>query len=344
MLRAACAWTLDNGEGSAVALDPRVVPLLRGIADLASLAAASREVGVPYRTAWAALEEASRLVGVPLAELTRGRGAVLTPLGKRLVAADDDGTRLLEARLSPVGIDVKQPLPRPGRPLKVAASHDIALAQLRDRWRVAHAIDLQFHGSAESLDAYRMGSVDVAGFHVVRGATRVNDPLLKRLDGQRDVLIRFLTREQGLIVPRGNPRRLRGVKDLARSGVRVVNRQPGSGTRLLFDRLIARAGLEGPRLPGYDNEEFTHAAVAATVAAGKAEVGFGIRAAAAQFGLGFVRVATERYLFVCRRRMLERPALEAFRKLLGAPATRAVIAPLPGYALDRPGELASGRP
>jgi molybdate transport repressor ModE-like protein len=344
VLRAGCAWRFDDGESAPVALDARVVPLLHGIADLRSLAAASREAGVPYRSAWAALEEASRLIGAPLAELTRGRGAVLTPLGKRLLAADDDGTRLLETRLAPIDVDPRAPLPRPGRALRVAASHDIALAQLRDRWRLAHAIDLQFHGSAESLDAYRAGNVDVAGFHVVRGATRVNDPLLRRLDGQRDVLIRFLTREQGLIVPRGNPRRLRGVRDLGRGGLRIVNRQPGSGTRLLFDRLLERAAVQARGLAGYDNEEFTHAAVAATVAAGRADAAFGIRAAAAQFGLGFVRVATERYLFACRRSVLERPSLEAFRKLLGAPATRAVIAPLPGYALDRPGELASGKP
>jgi len=321
-----------------------VLGLLRGIADLRSLAAAAREARIPYRSAWAVLEGAAAQIGTPLAELTRGRGAILTPLGRRLVAADDEVVRVVAQRVHVIELDRDARPAKRGQPLRVAASHDIALAQLKDRWRLSHGVALEFHGSAESLDAFHAGSVDVAGFHVVKGATRGGDPLLARLDRAHDVLIRFLTRDQGLILARGNPLRVRDVSDLIDGALVLVNRQPGSGTRLLLDRLLVRAGADPAGIPGYGNEEFTHAAVAATVAAGKADVGFGIRAAAAQFGLAFVPVATERYLFACRRRMLDRETMQAFRALLAAPATRSVIRPLPGYALDRPGELASGRP
>lgn len=221
--------------------------------------------------------------------------------------------------------------------LRVCASHDIALAQLRDRWRVAHAVALEFHGSAASLDLYKSGRAHVAGFHIAVG--RHDEPLLASLDASRDCVLRFLTRAQGLIVPRGNPRRVRGIEDVVAKRLTIINRQPGSGTRLLFDRLLARAHIAPGILAGYSTEEFTHAAVAATVAAGRADVGFGIRAAAAQFGLGFVPIVTERYLFALARATLESAPIVAFRALLASRATRAVVTPLPGYALDAPGTL-----
>jgi hypothetical protein len=108
---------------------------------------------------------------------------------------------------------------------------------------------------------------DVAGFHVLPG----DRLLLGMLRATRDVPLRFLRRSQGLILPRGNPRRVRTLADVARKGLRFVNRQPGSGTRLLLDQLLERVGLRPADVDGYANEEFTHAAVAATVAAGKAD-------------------------------------------------------------------------
>jgi molybdate transport repressor ModE-like protein len=337
-LSALSAWVLRDADGAGgQVVDARVLPLLRSIATLRTLVAAAPAAGVPYRTAWAVLEQAEEEIGVPLVELTRGRGALLTPFAKRWLVADAEALRALAGVAA---LDV-QPArsrrsPRPVPPLRIAASHDIALAQLRDRWRVAHDILLEFHGSAESLDALQAGQADLAGFHVaVDGhSAHERDPLLARLDAARDVVLPFLTRMQGLILPRGNPRRVKSIGDVAAKRLSIVNRQPGSGTRILFDRLLARAHVDPAAMPGYTNEEFTHAAVAATIAAGKAEAGFGIQAAAAQFGLAFVPVISERYLFACRRRMLDTPRIAAFRALLASSATRAVVRPLPGYALE----------
>jgi len=298
-------WRIEGHRGADAPLDVRLPALLRGIDTHGSLAAAARDVGIPYRSAWALLEEAERVVGTALA-VSSGRA---------------------------------RPVDTRPRALRVAASHDIALAQLKDRWRLAHDVTLTFAGSAASLEAYAAGRVDLAGFHVASGVARTSDPLLTRLDPERDAVIRFLTREQGLVVPRGNPRRVRSLRDVRTKRLTIVNRQPGSGTRLLLDRLLAREGIAPATIAGYANEEFTHAAVAATVAAGRADAGFAIRAAAAQFGLGFVPVATERYLFACAKRAAESPRIMAFRALLASRATRAVVAPLPGYAVDAPGAL-----
>jgi len=349
-LSALSAWVLRDADGTGgQVVDARVLPLLRSIATLGTLVAAAPAAGVPYRTAWAVLEQAEEEIGAPLVELTRGRGALLTPFAKRWLVADAEALRALAGVPA---FDV-QPAharrsPRPVPQLRIAASHDIALAQLRDRWRVAHDILLEFHGSAESLDALQAGQADLAGFHVaVDGhVAHERDPLLARLDPARDVVLPFLTRTQGLILPRGNPRRVKSIGDVAAKRLSIVNRQPGSGTRILFDRLLARAGVDPAVLPGYTNEEFTHAAVAATIAAGKAEAGFGIQAAAAQFGLAFVPVISERYLFACRRRILDTARVAAFRALLASSATRAVVRPLPGYALevtDEPADAAVER-
>ena len=114
-------------------------------------------------------------------------------------------------------------------------------------------------------------------------------------------LIWFVSRVQGLMVAPGNPKAVASVADLNRPGLRFVNRQRGSGTRTLLELLLARAGVDRARIAGFENEEFTHAAVAALVAGGVADVGFGVEAAAAQFRLGFVPVTTERYFLICRR-------------------------------------------
>lgn len=331
-------WTARRGARE-TALDARLPALLAGIARSGTLAAAARAAGVPYRSAWAVLEEAAHDIGLPLAELARGRGATLTALGARFVTAHEAaqatlaGLEALEARVREARRE------SPAAPLRAAASHDIALAQLRDRWRLAHGVALEFHGSAESLDLYRRGSAELAGFHVERDATRTSDPLLRSLDPRRDVLLSFLTRTQGLIVPRGNPRRLRSLRQLVARGLTLVNRQAGSGTRLLLDRMLARERIDPTRVLGYAQEEFTHAAVAATVAAGRADAALGIEAAAAQFGLSFVPLALERYCFACRRRDVDGARIAAFRALLASDATRAVVAPLPGYVLEGPGEI-----
>jgi molybdate transport repressor ModE-like protein len=336
------AWAVGDGAEQKRALDARTLPLLAAIARTGTLVAAARACGIPYRTAWGVLEEAGRDLRVPLVALARGRGATLTPLAQRWLAADESVKRAVDQ--AAVRVEIAAPSARAARSasprLRIAASHDLALAQLKDGWRVAHAIALEFHGSAESLDALRAARVDVAGFHVSAIAADAPDPLLSKLHPTHDALLRFMTRTQGLIVARGNPRRVRGIEDLARRRMTIVNRQPGSGTRLLFDRLLAQARIPAETLAGYRNEEFTHAADAATVAAGRADAAFGIQAAAAQFGLAFVPLVTERYLFACRRRMLDSPRIAAFRSLLASAATRAVVTPLPGYALDAPGEPA----
>ncbi len=340
-LAPAVGWVVGARGGAA--LDSRALPLLRAIAARGTLTAAALECGVSYRAAWGVLEDAGRRIGTPLAALSRGRGARLTPLGERLLAADAAAQSLLHAHRHELVQDVRGTArPTPGaRRLSIAASHDMALSELRESWRTDQAIDVEFHGSAASLARYVEGAVDVAGFHIALDRQRGREILLSLLRPGADTVVRFLHRTQGLILPRGNPKRVRTLRDVASRRLRFVNRQPGSGTRILLDRLLAADRLPAGDIAGYANEEFTHAAVAATVASGKADAGFGLEAAAAAFGLAFVPVAQESYLFACRKRAVNSAAVARFRAVLASPETRAVVDRLAGYALDAPGALAA---
>src|SRR5690606_33036740 len=151
-------------------------------------------------------------------------------------------------------------------------------------------------------------------------------------------VITFVVRTQGLMLAPGNPHGIAGLADLARSGLRFVNREPGSGTRLLLEDLLRRDGLDSAAINGFHNEEVTHAAVAAYVASGIADVGYGVEAAARQFGLDFIPMAREHYCLLCREDSLELPAMTALLRVLQNPDFQARIGQLPGYALSRPGE------
>src|ERR1700748_2546581 len=108
----------------------------------------------------------------------------------------------------------------------------------------------------------------------------------------------------GLMVKRGNPLGITSLQDVVDRKARFVNRDHDSGTRLLFDQLLALHGIDESRINGAQQIEFTHAAVAAYVASGMADVSFGVEAAARQFGLDFIRLLTEDYVFVCRQAFL----------------------------------------
>jgi putative molybdopterin biosynthesis protein len=226
--------------------------------------------------------------------------------------------------------------------LAISASHDLALAAVRDAVNEAGVVqlDVQFRGSIESIDAMLAERCDLAGFHVDgRGGADLVAPYRQRLHAHRHAIIRFAERRQGLMLSPGNPLRIRALADLPR-GPRLINRQPASGTRLLFDRLLRAAKIEPTRIAGYDQEEFTHLAVAATIAAGQADVGFGIEAAAAQYRLDFVPLATEQYCLALRRDHLADTRVLALIGYLGSAACRELIARLPGYRATHSGELA----
>src|SRR5450432_1115840 len=144
---------------------------------------------------------------------------------------------------------------------------------------------------------------------------------------------------QDLMVARGNPKKIRRIADLSRRGVRFVNRQADSGTRLLFDLLLAKHRIDGRAIEGYDTGEYTHAAVAAYVASSMADAGMGIETPAQRFGLDFIPLVKERYFFLVRSDMANSPAIIQVMTILRSAAFRKVVDALPGYDATHSGRM-----
>jgi molybdate transport repressor ModE-like protein len=338
-------WRLE-GEADEV-LDARLMPLLRAIAASASLAAAVAECGISYRAAWGLLRDYRRKLGEPLVLLERGRGASLTPAGERLIGVETAATRRL-ARILPglaaeLGSASREDERAARQRLRVAASHDLVLAALATALPkgAGLSLELAFMGSLHALKAFAEGRADVAGFHVPIAGRPVWDraPMLRELRARRDRLIRFVDRDQGLILPRGNPMHVKSFRDIASRRLRFINRQPGSGTRMLIDQVIAYEEVDPSGLIGYANEEFTHRAVAATVASGGADAGFGLRAAAAEHRLAFIPQVRERYFLAVRAKALETVAVGRLLQALRSPMFARVARDFAGYGLGAAGSV-----
>jgi molybdate transport repressor ModE-like protein len=337
-------WTIRSATDRE--FDFQLVALLGEIEANGKLTTAAEAAGISYRHAWNLIAQWEEFFGSALVTKAQGRGSALTPLGKRLLWVG----RRAQARLAPeldnlaseFARELNESLSESAPGLVMQASHDYAVAMLRDRSAASAAsIDLQYKGSFDALAALRRGECDVAGFHVPEGKLGALMEQRYReclpLDEYR--LITFVTRMQGLIVRPGNPLAIATVADLARENVRMVNRQRGSGTRALLEFLISSSGLDRGRMAGYDNEETTHGAVAALIAGHQADVGFGVEAAAAQYGLDFVPICRERYYFACRTRDLDSPNIEHLLATLRDTRFVAAVAKLPGYSTFGPGRV-----
>jgi putative molybdopterin biosynthesis protein len=278
------------------------------------------------------------LVATPL---PRGAG-VLTSLVRA------DGLLVVPAGLEGhhAGEDVEVALLRGvaeiDRTIVAVGSHDLVLDLAASELRaIDPCVTLASSnvGSLGGLVALRDGLCHVAGSHLLDPASgEYTLPYVDRVLGGRDIaVVRLVHREQGLIVARGNPLGLRGIDDLARPGLRYVNRQRGAGTRVLLDHELGHRGISPDAVPGYAREEHTHLAVAAAVAAGRADAGLGVMAAARAFELDFVPVTREPYDLVLATETLEDPVTAPLWALLEDPAFREAVAALGGYGTEEMG-------
>lgn len=229
-------------------------------------------------------------------------------------------------------------------------SHDISLDLLASRIRQEDprlALASANVGSMGGIMAIKGGQAHIAGTHLLDPETgEFNVPyVLREVDPEDVILITLGLREQGLMVPPRNPKKVTGIEDLAREDILYVNRQKGSGTRLLLDFKLKVAGIDPSVVPGYEREMFTHTAVAAAVAGGTADTGLGVLAAAQALKLEFIPVASERYDLLVLRSFSETPAYTALSKVLRDPEYRSEVEALGGYDLTRSGDevLLEGR-
>lgn len=232
------------------------------------------------------------------------------------------------------------------RVLRLVGSHDLALEVLAGRLRaLPESITLEVvpTDSLDGLFALARGTTDLAGCHLLDPETGEHNVSFVRrmLPGEPVLLVTLAHRQQGLIVAAGNPKRVQGIPDLGRPDLTIVNRHRGSGTRVLLDDALVRAQIDPSTLRGYDREEATHLAVAGAVAAGTADAGLGILAAARAYGLDFVPVARERYELALRPATASRPAVQKLLETLRSFDFRAVVTALGGYDTSESGAVRS---
>ena len=281
-----------------------------------------------------------KAVGIPLG---RGAGNITTltrAQGITRIPAAAEG--LAEGALVPAELTVAQESLEDV--LVCVGSHDNTLDALADELMGG---DNPFRlvsthvGSMGGITALKSGSCHLAGMHLLDEDTGdFNFSFLDKFLPDGDVeLINLAIRHQGIIVPRGNPKNIKGVADLRGGNIRFINRQRGAGTRILFDWHLKQEGMTPADVCGYDKEESTHMAVAVNVLTGAADCGMGIFAAAQALNLDFVPLARERYDLAIPRRFLSDPRIVAVRELLASAAFRTRIEGLGGYEVGLTGQV-----
>ena len=338
-------WVLRDHPGGEW-LMPRLLALLTAIHETGSLALACMKTGDSYRHGWGVLREAREAFGAPLVNSVRGRGAALTPFGEKLLWAEKRISARLVPTLESLATELEAELERASPDsrgvVRIIASHAFAMTTLRDFLAKRHVpVELSYRGSSEALEEFHHGNCDIAGFNVPVG--ELKDEVLSHyarwLDPATQVLVHLVERRKGIIVARDNPQSITSIADLTRASVQFVNRQPGSGTRLILDSLLAREGVQAKRIRGYDRVEYTHAAVAAFLASGMADAGLGVETAARQFHLGFVPLMTENYFLLTRREMLDSPMIERLLAVMRSREFKAQLVRLQGLDSGRCGKV-----
>lgn len=334
-------YAFEPGEQRGAQLGNPLFELLAAVVDGGSIRHGAQVLGCSYRHLWGSLRKWEEALGEPLILWSQGQRARPTPFAERLLWAERRArTRMqpyIEALRSDLAGVLAEARDERHQLLTMRASHDIALPMLQRH--VAETadlhLDIRFQGSVDSLRALTGHQCLVAGFHVptLHGAAPVFAKALKfLLKPGLHKLIGCSRRTQGLMMRREHAALIRTFPDVMRLGLRFVNRQPGSGTRMLIDHLMREHAIELSVASSYHaHTEETHVAVAACVASGLADAGVGVEAAALEFGLHFVPLVEEDYFLACLKPNLAHPAVQRLCVALASSGWRDMLENLAGY-------------
>ncbi len=289
---------------------------------------------------------AGKLIATPvgrgagaLMSLVRADGVIRIPAASEGIAADHEVT--VELLRSPRDIETT---------IVCIGSHDNALDVLGNYLRKKHprySLSSAHVGSMGGLLALERGEAHCAGTHLLDEETGEYNVsyVRKLLPGRSTALVNLVHRTQGFIVPKGNPKGIRGFEDLKRKDVVFVNRQAGAGTRLLTDLFLRKFNIDPRDVNGYIHEEYTHMAVAAAVLSGAADTGLAVLSAAQALDLDFLPVAQERYDLAIPEQFVETPMLQALLGIVREDAAfRAQIISMGGYEVSDMGKVMASIP
>jgi len=239
--------------------------------------------------------------------------------------------------------DTRTPLPPYPGLLILAGSNDVLLEKtlfLFNRTQTAHMAVFGNVGSMGGLQALRQNRCHMAASHLLQDdETDYNFDFASREFSNMPAILNFCRREQGILLRKGNPKKIQSVSDLGRPAVRIVNRSPGTGTRLLLDRELSKAGIPVKTVKGYDHEVQGHIPVGLEILSGNADAGPGIRAVAAMLDLDFIPLRWERFdLMIAKDRFFDE-GVQLFLGFLHEDAFRQAAAALSGYDLSLTGKM-----
>ncbi|SDN75882.1 putative molybdopterin biosynthesis protein [Desulfonauticus submarinus] len=281
-----------------------------------------------------------RYVSIPL---PRGAGMITTlSRATGLISIDENSEGFSEGEV--VSTRVLRPKREIENALVVIGSHDNLLDLLKNELMSLGEPVFLFSahvGSLGGLKAIKNKYAHFAGTHLFDPATEdYNFPFIEKILPEEDtVLVNLAIRKQGLIVAKGNPKNIRTLEDLVRDDVVFINRQRGAGTRILLDYYLNKLKIKPTQIKGYDQEEFTHMAVAVNVLTGTADCGLGIMAAAKALNLDFIPLVDERYDLLIRRETLNEPAIQKVLEIISSVTFRQKAESLGGYDLKFSGEI-----
>ena len=264
--------------------------------------------------------------------LTEADGIIRIPRDVEGISEEDASTAQLLRPLSAIE-----------NTLVITGSHDNTLDLLADHMRRSHdgiGISSTHVGSMGGLMAIRKNACHLAGTHLLDpddGTYNVSY-IKKYLPRIPLRLVNLVMRDQGLIVPKGNPEKIRSITDLAEKKLRFINRQPGSGTRILFDYKLGSLGVAPTDILGYENDEYTHMSVAVAVLSGRADAGLGIMAAARALDLDFIPVITEAYDMVIPEKFYHSPNIRILMETIAGDAFKKRVLALGGYGVEKTGQ------
>jgi putative molybdopterin biosynthesis protein len=280
-----------------------------------------------------------RIVATPLSRgagvitsLVRADGIMMVP--RHSQGVDSGGTVEVELKRSQEEIE---------NTIVSIGSHDMSqdiINSLLHKHYPGRRLSSAHVGSLGGLLALKRKEAHIAGTHLLDENTgEYNFRYIREvLAGEKTVLVNLIYRQQGLMVVKGNPKHITVLADLIRPDVSFINRQPGSGTRVLLDYKLKQAGLDASKINGYNREEFSHTGVAAIIASGAADVGLGILAAARALGLDFLPLLQERYDLAIPLAFYQSPLLEPLLTIIRGQEFKDIITSLGGYDTSETGQ------
>lgn len=337
-------WTIEANDGAN--LSPRLIELLSAVHSQGSLLAACQTLGMSYRHAWDLVRAGESLFNTTLLHMERGKGSTLSPLAEKLVWADLRIMARLQPILDSLSSELSHEIAKVANPadsaFRLHASYGFSIEKLIEQL-LAQGQDLArtYASSTAAAAALRDGNCEACGIHIPFGSqqARALAHYAQWLQSPDLMLIDISTRRQGLMVAPGNPKKIYDLKDLTRDDVKFINRPSDSGTRFLLEGLLAEHHIAGAQIAGFEQSEATHASVAAFLASGLADAGFGLERPARYFQLDFIPMVNERYFLLCREGTLEHPVMQKTLAILNNPEFKQSVNALPGYDSAQSGAI-----